>query len=154
MDLELLASLLWVLVSFVCVRRHLKSGAKALVLCAFKALAVQHPDLFRNVLVQESRTFLRHEVFQAWTFQRTIDVYSGGGLDCEACNGMRSGVEELPKRAVGCVPCGSSAGKTARELQKHAAEVHHPHIQESTSQHGPSFHFEFQTLACFWMATD
>lgn len=91
-NLELLGKLLWGLLTFVCVRRYTKTRAKALVLVLFRVLVKEHPEHFRDILVQESRTFLRREVFKAWKFQRTIDLCATGGLNYEACNTIRSGV--------------------------------------------------------------
>lgn len=53
-NLELFAHAIWSVVSFVHVRRHLKTRAKAIVKCVFTVLAVQCPDPFRDILMQES----------------------------------------------------------------------------------------------------
>lgn len=144
-DLGLLGNIVWSVLAFVCVRRLVKTCAKALVQCIFRVLAQQHPDIFGDVLVQESRGHPRQEVFQAWKFQRTIDLHCNS-LNCKACNSIRVGVEEPPKRAVGVIPSGSTVSETARELERHTSEVHQLDIQESTSQCGPSCHFDSGAL--------
>lgn len=144
-NLELLGNVAWSALTFVCVRRMIETRAKSLAQCIFRVLAQQHPEAFRDALVQESRVCLRQEAFQAWKFQRTINLCCNS-LNCEACNGTRTGVEELPKRAVGLIPSGSAVSKTAGELERHASEVHHLDTQEKTSQHGPSHHFDQNTL--------
>lgn len=67
-NLEVLASVAWSVLSFVCIGRFLKTRAKALAQCIFRVPAQQHSDLFREVLVQESRACPRKEVFQGWKF--------------------------------------------------------------------------------------
>lgn len=65
LSLELFAHVVWCVVSFVHVRRHLKTRAKAIVKCVFVVLAMQHPELFGDALTQESQAHLRKEAFQA-----------------------------------------------------------------------------------------
>lgn len=69
-----------------------------------------------------------------------------GGFSCEAWNTIISGLEKLPRCEVGVTPDGSTIGRTAKELEKHAAQEFNLSTQESTSQPGPSHCFSSQTL--------
>lgn len=106
----------------------------------------QCPDPFKEHPLRESRQLLRKEVFQAWKFQRTMDVCAGGCLNCEAMNNIGSGVEELPKSAVGVTPAGSTVARNATPLEDHAANEHGLHTLESSTSYGPSMSFDFDTL--------
>lgn len=143
--MEFFAQLLWSLLSFVCIRRRVKTRAKALAQCLFIYLLEQHPELFKEELVEQLRKLMRKEVFQPWKFQRTVDSHATGGLNCSACDGIGLGVEELDKSKVGCIPCSTSVASTAKDLERHAAEEHSLETKETHSQHGPSHSFDLDT---------
>lgn len=146
-NLQLFDEWLWAALCFVCVRRYLKTRASALVQCAFRVLLEQHPELFKEELLFESRRFMRREVFQAWKFQRTIDLCATGGLNHEACNTIRQGVEGLGRHKRGVTPSGASVSRAAGLLEAHAAEMHGLEILESLSRHGPTHSFDLDMHA-------
>jgi hypothetical protein len=87
-DLTCLAHLLWMLMSFVYSCRHLKTRAEALVRCMFRVLAKEYPELFKDVLIQECRNYIRQHVTHAYKFQRTIDTQPTGGLNYGSIEGI------------------------------------------------------------------
>ena len=146
-DLSLLANVLWSLLSFLYLpQRKRKSMCTALVQCLFQVLVVKHPEYFTQILLEESTKYLRSQVFLAYKFQRTIDMHATGGLNYESCNSIRSGVEELAKGKQGIIPCGTTISRSAKELEKHAAEEHGLAIQTSMTQHGLVFSFEINNV--------
>lgn len=73
-DLEIMGSMLWQLLTFVYMSRWLRARAKALVQCLFHVLVVKYPEYFWEPLLKESRVFLKREVFQPWKFHKAIDL--------------------------------------------------------------------------------
>lgn len=109
-------------------------------------MAGDDPELFREVLVKESSSYLRREVFQAWTFQRSIDTFATGGLNCEALNTLRAGVEGLRKNEQGVILSGSSVALCARELEACAITMFDLGIIDARTSHGPSLSFNCVTV--------
>lgn len=150
--MQFFTQLLWSLLSFVCIRRKVKTRAKALVQCSLNCLLEQCPELFREELVEQSRKLMRKEVFQAWKFQRTIDPHATGGLNCSACDSIRKGVEELDKNKTGCIPCSAAVASTAKDLERHAELECSLKTQEFQSEHGPSHSFDLDVH--IWLTLD
>jgi hypothetical protein len=106
-DLDTLAVLLWALLGFVYSSRFLKTRAEALVRCVFHVMMNLYPELFKDILMKESRAFLRKHVMHAYKIQRTIDTEPTGGLNYGSIEGIRKGVEELLRDAPvnwNCMP--------------------------------------------------
>jgi hypothetical protein len=142
-NLTVLGILLWKLMTFLYGCRFLKTRAEALVLCIFQVLANEYPELFKDILIKESRKFLRKHVTHAHKFQRTIDTQPTGGLNYGSIEGIRKGVEELSRCEVGIIPSYSTIARCARELEAYASESHGLTINERQTDHGPVYYFEF-----------
>ena len=145
-DLGLLANILWSLLLFLYSPRKRKTMCTALVQCIFRVLALKYPEYFSEILLAESILFLPSKITLPYKFQRTIDTQPTGGLNYESCNSIRSGVEELRKHQMGIIPCGTTIARTARKLEQHAASEHGLAIEQTTTNHGPVFSFEFYNL--------
>jgi hypothetical protein len=102
-NLEVMGAVLWSVVHFGYVTRLLKTRANAIVFCLFRHLCQWKPELFEEAILVESRQFLRRHVFQPWKFQKSIDTNAAGGLNYEACNSIRTDVEELSERTIGVI---------------------------------------------------
>jgi hypothetical protein len=145
-NLELLSTLLWTMMGFVYSSRYLKTRAEALILCVFHVLADQYPELFKDVLMRESRSYIRRHVTKPYKFQRTIDLNPTGGLNYGSLEGIRKGVEELSKYQMGVIPSTSTIARTARKLELHAANDHGLVVLQSSTPHGPVFSFEIHNF--------
>ena len=145
-DLVLFANVIWNLLGFLYSPRKRKTMCTALVQCIFRVLALKYPEYFSEILLAESILFLRRKVTLPYKFQRTIDTQPTGGLNYESCNSIRSGVEELRKHQMGIIPCGTTIARTAQKLEQHAASEHGLAIEQTTTNHGPVFSFEFYNL--------
>jgi hypothetical protein len=80
-SLDLLATLLWGLLSFLYPKRRGKKKAKALLDCIFTILALKFPEYFDDALMESSRKYCRSWVTIAYKLQRTIDTQPTGGLN-------------------------------------------------------------------------
>lgn len=141
-DRAKLAPAMWDMTTFPCTTRNKKTRAKAMVQLTFREMADKNPEVFGDVLAKESSCHLRREVFQAWKFQRSIDVFTNGGLNCEALNTIRSGVEGSKKSGRGVMPSGSTVAGCAKELESHGPSQHGLAMLDSTAKHGPSLSFD------------
>jgi hypothetical protein len=145
-NLELLGEAIWNMATFAYVSRQMHTRANAIVSSLFRGLAPSKPDLFHESLIMETRGYLRLHIFQPWKFQKTIDTKATGGLNYEACNSIRSDVEELDRYTRGVIPSASTIAKYATLLERHAAEVHGLSITVEKTKHGPSLSFDLDTL--------
>ncbi|MEM7000308.1 MAG: hypothetical protein AAF529_05935, partial [Pseudomonadota bacterium] len=92
-DQDIFTKLVWLLLSFVHWKRKIKTHANALVE-AVKDLTERFPQHFDAALDELCRWHYRRK-FEAWKIQRTIDLYSTGGVNYNGLNQLRKGVEEL-----------------------------------------------------------
>ncbi|CAB9505987.1 hypothetical protein SEMRO_250_G098940.1 [Seminavis robusta] len=144
-NLDLFARVIWSVIGFVYPSRWLRSRAKALVEVVFGYFLTTFPDFFHDILLKKSSQLIRKERMQAWKFQRTMDLFATGGLNYEACNSLRSGVEELPKSSQdGVIPHGTTIARTAKQLEQHAEEDFGLSIVETINDHGPTLRFDFE----------
>jgi hypothetical protein len=141
-DLELLANVLWALMLFLFGTRHLKTRAGALVQCIFRVLVKEYPEVFKDVLLKECRSFMRENVTWAYKFQRTIDTQPTGGLNYGSIEGIRKGVEGLCTYEMGSIPSSATIARCVRQLEHHAAFDYGLVIHETTTEPGPVFSFE------------
>ncbi|CAB9529733.1 hypothetical protein SEMRO_2605_G332420.1 [Seminavis robusta] len=144
-NLELFAKVIWSVIGFVYSSRWVRSRAKALVEVVFGYFLTTFPDFFHDILLKKSSQLIRKERMQAWKFQRTMDLFATGGLNYEACNSLRSGVEELPKSSQdGVIPHGTTIARTAKQLERHAEVDFGLTIVETINDHGPTLRFDFE----------
>jgi hypothetical protein len=141
-NLEVLASLLWGVLAFVYSSQYLKTRAEVLVRCIFHVLVDQYPECFKDVLINESCTFLRKHITHAHKFQQTIDTQPTGGLNYGSIEGIRKGVEELSSYEMGIIPSSAAIARCARQLERHASLDHGLEILETKAPQGPVFLFE------------
>jgi hypothetical protein len=141
-ELTLLANVLWGLMSFLYSSRYLRTRAEALVQCIFQVLVKEYPELFKDVLLKESRIFIREHVTLAHKFQKMIDNQPTGALNYGSIEGIRKGVEELCRYEIGIIPSRSTIARCARKLEQHASVDHGLEILETITPQGPVFSFE------------
>lgn len=144
LNLNYMADAPWALVSFVHVRRQLRTRAKAFIRCIFTVLMETCPDLFKDAPLKESKMLIRKEAFQPWKFQRTIDL-TASSVNCESCGNLRAGVEELDKWEVGLMPSAFCIKNAAKELEQCAVDAHGLVINEESNRHGISHWFGLDT---------
>jgi hypothetical protein len=113
-DLDFLAALIWALLGFVYSSRFLKSRAEALARCVFHGMMNLYLDLFKDILLKESRAFLRKHVMHAYKIQRTIDTEPTGGLNYGSIERIRREVKELSRYECGVLPSSSTIPQCAR----------------------------------------
>ena len=145
-NLDLLGAVLWRLLAFLYMGRWLKSRFTALANCVFGQICDKHPDIFRPILTKYAKRHIRKEVFQAWKFQRTIDLEATGGLNYECLNSIRRGVEELERFEIGLTPERSAVARAAKLLEEHAIMDLGLGFTETRNEHGPTFKFDLDIL--------
>ena len=117
-----LATLLWVhFLGFILGRRHLKTRAEALVIVLFQELLVEYPHLFMTPILKACRKFMREHVWQAWRFQKAIDLCPCGGLNYSGIEALRT-IEELKKWEQGSIPSFQTVRRACLLLEMHAAQ--------------------------------
>jgi hypothetical protein len=141
-DLEFLASAIWLFLSFLYPQRKHKIKAKALVESIFIFLLNKYPEYFQDTLLESCRKYCRQNVTVPYKIQRTIDTQPTGGLNLGCIESIRKGVEELQKREQGFIPSCQTVARVAKALERHAVDEYGFTINEAATIHGPVYSFD------------
>jgi hypothetical protein len=108
-------------------------------------LAEKYPEHFDEELDKLCYKRMKGK-FKPWKIQKTIDVYTAGGLNYQSLNHLRTGVEGLAKGQRGFIPHGSTVRLRAVALQDHAVLRWKLGFSNEQTDYGRLFKFDFDIL--------
>ena len=127
-------------------RRRATTKCSLLLDVVFNGL-VYEKALYKDELLNHSRTLIRNTIYKPYLLQKTIDSATVGGLNYGAIEELRK--LEKRKNQKCCMPGTMKVGQTARDLEEYAKTII-PWSDENT-EYGPTYQFQFEPILRFLM---